>query len=130
MRRLASTVGRLLRAAVLIAPSLAAIFVATTVTWPGYPHGGVAQNAAIRFASNLTDPGAQGVVSAVVQHDIASPMGGGNDIHQWVWLVTFRGQWHLLCSGTSDACNPTTEWVAIDYYTGAWIRSEYSYPAG
>ena len=86
--------------------------------------------AAIRVAQNLTDPGAAGLVSAEVQHDVSAPMTDGNTIHQWVWLVTFRGKWQLMCSGSPDACDPTTEWVAIDYYTGAWVRSEYSYPAG
>ena len=60
------------------------------------------------------------MVSAMEQHDVTVPMGGGFAVHQWVWLVTFRGQWHLMCSGSPDSCNPTTEWVAIDYYTGAW----------
>jgi hypothetical protein len=123
-------VRRAFLAAVLVALSVAAIAVATTDTWPGFPHGGVARDAAIRLAQNHTDPGAVGMVSAVVQHDVTIPMSGGSTLHQWVWLVTFRGQWQLMCSGSSDACNPTTEWVATDYYTGAWVRSEYSYPAG
>jgi len=40
--------------------------------------------------------------------------------------------WHLLCSGhtTDGSCDPTSQWVAIDYYTGEWIASEFSYPAG
>jgi hypothetical protein len=116
-------------AVVLVAPALTVIGVTTTGTWPAFPHGGVSRDAAIRVAQNLTDPGATGLVSAVVRHDVTVPI-SGEVIHQWVWLVTFRGQWQLMCSGSPDACNPTTEWVAIDYYTGAWIRSEYSYPAG
>jgi hypothetical protein len=52
--------------------------------------------------------------------------------HHWAWVVTFNGQWHLLCSGhvTDGSCDPTTEWVAIDFYTGQWIASQFSYPAG
>jgi len=46
-------------------------------------------------------------------------------IHDQAWVVTFSGQWHLLCEG---GCDPTTEGVAIDYSTGEWIASQYSFP--
>jgi len=47
-------------------------------------------------------------------------------------LATFNGQWHLLCSGhvTDGSCDPTSQWVASDYYTGQWIASQFAYPAG
>jgi hypothetical protein len=116
------------RGIVLVAPGLAAIYVAAI---PGMtpPHGGLAAAAAVREARSHADPGAHSVASAVVRHDVIDQSFPGPPIHRWVWLVTFSGQWYLLCSGTSDGCNPTTEWVAVDYYTGTWVRSEYSYPA-
>jgi hypothetical protein len=38
-------------------------------------------------------------------------------------VVTFNGQWHLLCSGhvTDGSCDPTSQWVAIDYYTASGL---------
>jgi hypothetical protein len=127
LRRLASITRRSLLATVLLAPSVVAVLVATGSAGPGAP--GVTRDAAIRVARNLSDAGATSLVSAVVQHDVVVTW-GGNDIHQWVWLVTFRGQWHLMCGAISDTCDPTTEWVAIDYSTGAWVRSEFTSPAG
>jgi len=52
--------------------------------------------------------------------------------HDWAWVVTLNGQWHLLCSGhvTDESCDPTSQWVAIDYYTGLWLAAQFSYPAG
>lgn len=129
IRRSSSTIRRALLTGVLVCPSLAAIIVAATTSSPGNPGVGIAQDAAIHIARGVADTGVVGLASAVVRHDVTSRYPGGRDIHQWVWLVTFRGQWQLLCSGSSDSCNPTTEWVAVDYYTGAWLRSEFSYPA-
>ena len=114
-------------ATVLLTPSAVAVLVATSDAGPRTP--GVTRDTAIRVARNLTDPGATDLLSAVIKHDVVATW-GGNEIHQWVWLVTFRGQWHLMCSATSDTCDPTTEWVAIDYHTGAWVRSEFSFLAG
>ena len=90
--------------------------------WPS-PTGGLSEAAAIQMARDHVDPGATGVVSAEVRHNFHT----GFDIpmHDQAWVVTFSGQWHLLCDG---GCDPTTEWVAIDYYTGKWIASQYSYP--
>jgi hypothetical protein len=91
--------------------------------WPTSPHGGLSQAAAVQRAWTHVDPGATGVVSAEVRHNFQT--GFDIPIHDQVWVVTFSGQWHLLCEG---GCDPTTEWVAIDYSTGEWIASQYSYP--
>ena len=69
------------------------------------------------------DPGALGVTSAEVREDFNT--GFDLPVHHWAWIVTFNGTWQLLCSG---ACDRTTEWVAIDYGSGVWIASQYSYP--
>jgi hypothetical protein len=90
--------------------------------WPASPHGGLSQPAAIQIASAHVDPGATRVVSADVRRDFHT----GFDIptHELAWVITFSGQWHLLCG---PGCDPTTEWVAVDYFTGMWIASQYSY---
>lgn len=90
--------------------------------WPTSPHGGLSQPVAIQIAWSHVDTGATGVVSADVRRNFHT----GFDIptHEQAWVITFTGQWHLLCAG---GCDPTTEWVAIDYYTGEWIASQYSY---
>jgi hypothetical protein len=119
---------RLLIAAVLACSAVAALLVAISVDQPFDPHGGITRSAAIALAQTHVDPGASSGASAVVRHDVMRPWPGGRDIHLWVWLVTFRGQWELMCAGSG--CSPTTEWVAIDYYTGAWMGSEYTYPSG
>jgi hypothetical protein len=128
VHRIALVGRRILLIAVLVCPGLAAVLVAITAS-SSDPHGGLAEAVAIRAARGHADPGALAVTSAVVRHDVPAAALGGPAIHHWVWLVTFHGQWHLLCGGTSDFCNPTTEWVAVDYYTGRWVRSEYAYPA-
>jgi hypothetical protein len=91
--------------------------------WPTGPHGGLSQAAAVQIAWTHVNTGATGVLSAEIRHDFHT--GFDIPIHDQAWVVTFTGQWHLLCVG---GCDPTTEWVAIDYYTGEWIASEYSYP--
>jgi hypothetical protein len=91
--------------------------------WPTSPHGGLSQAAAIQIARTHIDQGAAGVLSAEVRRNFHT--GFDIPIHDQTWVVTFSGQWHLLCDG---GCNPTSEWVAIDYYTGQWIASQYSYP--
>ncbi|HET9050970.1 MAG TPA: hypothetical protein VFO60_04660 [Candidatus Dormibacteraeota bacterium] len=71
------------------------------------------------------------MISAEVRHDFASaPLGHVVPAHPWTWVVTFRGRWELLCETSPDGCVVTSEWVAVDYYTGAWIASQYAYPAG
>ncbi len=92
--------------------------------WPTSPHVGLSQAAAIQIAWAHVDQGATGVSSAEVRHDFHT--GFDIPIHDQTWVVTFAGQWHLLCAG---GCDPTTEWVAIDYDTGEWIASQYSYPS-
>jgi len=89
---------------------------------PTSPHGGLSRAAAIEIAWTHVDPGATGVLAAEVRHNFQT----GFEIpgHDQAWVVTFTGQWHLLCFG---GCDPNTEWVAIDYYTGEWIASQYSY---
>ena len=86
--------------------------------------GGLTQSKAIEIAWSHVDPGASGVSSAEVRTYYQT--GFDIPVHPKAWVVTFRGQWHLLCDG---GCDPTTEWVAIDYYTGEWIASQYSYRA-
>ena len=88
------------------------------------PGHGLSQVDAVRIARAHANAGVTGLRSAEIRHDFNT--GFGLHVHPWTWLVTFNGQWHLLCSG---GCDPTTEWVAIDYYTGDWIASQYSYPA-
>ena len=94
------------------------------------PGNGISQSEAITLAWQHTDSGAVAVTSAEVKHNFRT----GFDLptHRWAWVVIFSGQWHLLCSGhvTDGSCDPTSEWVAIDYYTGQWIASQFSYPAG
>jgi len=89
----------------------------------GPPRGGLTRTQAIQAAWDHVDPGAVGVASAEVRQDFNT--GFDLPVHQWAWIVTFNGHWQLLCSG---ACDRTTEWVAIDYGTGIWIASQYSYP--
>ena len=95
--------------------------------WPRGPHGGVTQSNAINVARAHVDPGSTSIRSAELRQDFHT----GFDLppHPWSWVVTFNGRWHLLCEGTSRACDSTTEWVAVDYYTGEWIASQFSYPA-
>ena len=92
--------------------------------WATRTPSGLSQAAAIQIAWTHVDTGATGVISAEVRSNYQT----GFDIptHPKAWVVTFAGQWHLLCEGS---CDPTTEWVAIDYYNGEWIASEYSYRA-
>ena len=95
--------------------------------WPRGPHGGVTQSDAIRVAQAHVGQGSTSIRSAELRQDFHT----GFDLapHPWTWVVTFNGQWHLLCEGTGSACDSTTEWVAVDYYTGEWIASQFSYPA-
>lgn len=91
--------------------------------WTITPNG-LSRAAAIQIAWTHVDSGATAVLSAEVRSNYQT--GFDIPVHPRAWVVTFSGQWHLMCQGT---CDPTTEWVAIDYYTGEWIASEYSYPA-
>ena len=104
---------------VLLLVGLAATRMTTTD-----PAGGLSRAAAIAIAWTHVDPGATGVMSAEVRSNYQT--GFDVPVHPKAWVVTFGGQWHLLCQG---GCDRTTEWVAIDYYTGEWIASEYSYRA-
>jgi hypothetical protein len=94
------------------------------------PGNGISRSDAINVAWQHTGSGVVAARSAEVTHNFQT--GFNLPTHRWAWVVTFSGQWHLLCSGhTADAsCDPTFQWVAIDYYTGQWIASEFSYPAG
>jgi len=89
----------------------------------GPPRGGLTRTQAIQAAWEHVDPGALGVTSAEVREDFNT--GFDLPVHHWAWILTFNGTWQLLCSG---ACDRTTEWVAIDYGSGVWIASQYSYP--
>lgn len=90
----------------------------------GPPRGGITRAQAIQAAWEHVGTGAEGVTSAEVRKDFNT--GFDIPVHRWSWVVTFYGHWQLICQG---ACDRTTEWVAIDYGTGVWIASQYSYPA-
>lgn len=94
------------------------------------PGKGISQSDAVQLAWAHTGQGAVTVGSAEIRRNFQT----GFDLptHHWAWVVTFYGQWHLLCSGhvTDGSCDPTSQWVAIDYYDGQWIASQFSYPAG
>ena len=93
------------------------------------PGKGISGSDAVQRAWDHAGQGAVTVRSAEIKRNFVT----GFDLptHHWAWIVTFNGQWHLLCSGhvTDGSCDPTSEWVAIDYYTGEWIASQHSYPA-
>ena len=89
----------------------------------GPPSGGLTRTQAIQVAWEHVDTGAAGVASSEVRKDFNT--GFDVPVHHWAWIVTFYGHWELLCQG---ACDRTTEWVAIDYSSGEWIASQYSYP--
>ena len=97
---------------------------------PDTPGSGISRSDAIQLAWAHTGSGAVSVRSAEMRRDFQT----GFDLpkHHWAWVVTFNGQWQLLCHGhlTDGSCDPTSQWVAIDYYTGQWIASQFSYPAG
>jgi hypothetical protein len=92
------------------------------------PGSGISRSAAIQRASEHAGHGAVSVRSAEIQRNFQT--GFDLPIHHWAWVVTFNGQWQLICSGhvTDGSCDPTSQWVAIDYYTGQWIASQFSYP--
>jgi hypothetical protein len=94
------------------------------------PGRGISRSDAVQLAWQHTGQGALTVRSAEIQRNFQT----GLDLptHHWAWVVTFNGHWQLICSGhvTDGSCDPTSQWVAIDYYTGQWIASQFSYPAG
>ena len=104
--------------------AVVAIGLAIFRLWPTVPHDGLARADAIRIARTHAGPQATSVISAEIRKDFDT--GFGLPVHQWSWVVTFSGSWELICTG---ACSRTSEWVAIDYYTGRWIASEYAHPS-
>src|ERR1700736_2486433 len=106
---------------VLSVTSLAILLWGTAQSGP--PRGGLTRTQAVQAAWAHADAGAIGVASSEVRKDFNT--GFDLPVHRWVWVVTFYGHWELLCQGP---CDRTTEWVAIDYSTGEWIASQYSYP--
>ena len=137
MARLELKIGSLSRKRLLLilAGLALVVTVVTAVTAlalqsPDRPGNGISASDAIQRAWEHSGEGAVGVRSAEIKRDFVT----GFDLptHHWAWVVTFNGQWHLLCSGhvTDESCDPTSQWVAIDYYTGQWIASQFSYPAG
>jgi len=92
-------------------------------TQAGPPPGGLSRSQATQAAWTHVDAGATAVASSELRKDFNT--GFDLPVHRWTWVVTFYGHWELLCQGP---CDRTTEWVAIDYSTGQWIASEYSYP--
>ena len=117
----------LLLGAILVVVLLVALLGAQSLERPGF---GISRPDAIKAAWEHVGPGAVAVNSAEIKHHFQT--GLNVRAHSWAWVVIFSGQWHLLCSGhtTDGSCDPTSQWVAIDYYTGEWIASEFSYPAG
>ena len=105
---------------------IAALALVAVNLWP--PRGGLSEADAVGIARAHTDPGATYVRSADLQHNFDARLGARVLVHKWAWVVTFNGQWHLLCSASNGGCDPSTEWVAIDYDTGEWTASQYSYP--
>jgi hypothetical protein len=107
---------------------LLSVAVLVLLLWSSPPRGGLTRAQAIQAAWTHVDKGAVAVSSAEVRQNFNT--GFDLPIHRWAWVVTFSGQWHLLCQGGPEGCDPTTEWVAIDYSTGDWIASQHSYPSG
>jgi len=109
---------------------IVAVVTALALQSPDRPGNGISASEAIQRAWEHSGEGAVGVRSAEIKRDYVT----GFDLptHHWAWVVTFNGQWHLLCSGhvTDESCDPTSQRVAIDYYAGQWIASQFSYPAG
>jgi hypothetical protein len=120
----------------LLVGSLALVVtVVTAVTALGLqslesPGKGISRSDAVHLAWTHSGQGAVTVRSVEIQRNFQT----GFDLptHHWAWVVTFNGHWQLICSGhvTDGSCDPTSQWVAIDYYTGQWIASQFSYPAG
>jgi hypothetical protein len=120
----------------LLVGSLALVVtVVTVVTALGLqslesPGKGISRSDAVHLAWTHSGQGAVTVRSVEIQRNFQT----GFDLptHHWAWVVTFNGHWQLICSGhvTDGSCDPTSQWVAIDYYTGQWIASQFSYPAG
>jgi hypothetical protein len=106
-----------------------AVAFALGVQSPDQPGGGISQSNAVQLAWQHAGTGAVTVRSVEIKRNFQT--GFEQPTHRWTWVVTFNGQWHLLCSGhvTDGSCDPTSQWVAIDYYTGQWIASQFSYPA-
>ena len=136
MARLELKIGSLSRKRLLLilAGLALVVTVVTAVTAlgvqsPDSPGKGISRSDAVQMASQHSGQGAVTVRSAEIKRNFVT----GFDLptHHWAWVVTFDGQWHLLCSGhvTDGSCDPTSEWVALDYYTGQWIASQHSYPA-
>ncbi len=131
------TIGRFSRRRVLLVlgglalgVTVVTLAMALTNRPPDIPGSGISRSDAVQKAWEHTGSGGVSVRSAEIKRDFHT----GFDLpqHHWAWVVTFNGQWHLLCSGhvTDESCDPTSQWVAIDYYTGQWIASQFSYPAG
>lgn len=126
--------GRFSRRRMLLLLGILAVVVAVVTVLgmqsPDSPGRGISRSDAVQLAWLHTGQGALTVRSAEIKQNFQT----GFDLptHHWAWLVTFNGQWHLLCSGhvTDGSCDPTSQWVAIDYHTGQWIASQFSYPAG
>jgi hypothetical protein len=125
--------GRFLRPrVVLLLGGLAVVITAAVVLGVQQlesPGSGISRSNAIQLAWQRSGTGALTVRSAEITRNFQT--GFDQPTHRWAWVVTFNGQWHLLCSGhtTDGSCDPTSQWVAIDYYTGQWIASQFSYPA-
>ncbi len=87
------------------------------------PGRGLSQDNAVRIARTHVSTAATSVLSTEVRQNFDT--GFGLPVHKWTWLVTFSGHWEIACSGN---CVSSSEWVAIDYYTGDWIASQFEYP--
>src|SRR5947207_13950065 len=100
---------------------IVAIVTALALQSPDRPGNGISGSDAVQRAWEHSDPGAVTVRSAEIKRDFVT----GFDLptHHWVWVVTFNGQWHLLCSGhvTDGSGDHTSEWLPIDSHTSPWI---------
>jgi len=59
------------------------------------PGSGISRSDAIQLAWGLSGTGAVSVKSAEIKRNFDT--GLDQPTHRWAWVVTFNGQWHLLC---------------------------------
>src|SRR5437899_11328605 len=74
--------------------------------WTSPPHGGLTRAQAVQTAWTHVNDGATGVTSAEIRRNFDTRL--GVPIHDWSWVVTFCGQWHLLCDGEPSVCATTS----------------------
>src|SRR5207249_8497736 len=72
-----------------------AVVTALALQSPNRPGNGISAADAIQRAWEHSGPGAVTVRSAEIKRDFVT--GFELPTHHWAWVVTFNGQWHLLC---------------------------------